>query len=204
MAGWRGLAAGGVVASAPSLGRRLQPAHRRCLRRSGSVAAERQARRSAHPLGISRLPVGGVPTAPVLHDSALPRHTLRPAFVIFVERGWGAFGWYDVFFPALGVYHDRPAMLAVPCSAFSAHRREWTIVRSKARERVSCCSCRSPWWRPSRRRTTPRESGRDPGIRRYAFPAIAPLAVLVVGSCMRSDAQDELRGRGPARRDDRA
>jgi hypothetical protein len=104
-------------------------------------------------------------------------------FVIFVERGWGAFGWYDVLFPH-GVYVVifLAMVLTVPLGAWAA-RREWAWVRRHWLELVVLIAMpvavilgfeaayfsRHP-------RTAIAEFGR------YVFPAIAPLAVLVVGA----------------------
>ena len=53
-----------------------------------------------------------------------------PAFVIFVERGWGAFGWYDVFFPHWVYEVDLCGdARSCPCWRSSAARREWRFVR---------------------------------------------------------------------------
>ena len=60
--------------------------------------------------------------------------------MIFVERGWGAFGWYDVFFPHRYYYVILVAMLAVPILGLSPLRREWAFVRRNAVE-LRRCSC---------------------------------------------------------------
>src|SRR6202043_2731882 len=56
------------------------------------------------------------------------------AFAIFVERGWGAFGWYDVYFPSWVYVVLLVAMLIVPVLAIVAARLEWAFVRSHALE----------------------------------------------------------------------
>jgi hypothetical protein len=106
-----------------------------------------------------------------------------PAFVIFVERGWGAFGWYDVFFSSLGVRRDPRGMLAVPVLAVVAARREWAFVRRNLPE--TACLLLMPIAVVAGFEAAFYTTGTRPVIAefgRYAFPAIAPLAVLVVAS----------------------
>jgi small subunit ribosomal protein S36 len=106
-----------------------------------------------------------------------------PAFVIFVERGWGAFGWYDVFFPHWVYVVILVAMLAVPVLALVAARREWAFVRRNLGEAVvlvlmpiAVVAGFEAAFYTTGARPVVAEFGR------YAFPAIAPLAVLVVAS----------------------
>ena len=106
-----------------------------------------------------------------------------PAFTIFIERGWGAFGWYDVFFPHHFYYVILAAMIAVPILGLIAIRREWSFVRRNALELAILAlmplavvaGFEAAFYTPGARSFVP-EFGR------YAFPAIAPLAVLVVAS----------------------
>ena len=109
--------------------------------------------------------------------------TTLPAFVIFVERGWGAFGWYDVFFPHWVYVVILIAMLLVPLLAIVAARREWTFVRANLPETavlvlvpVAVVAGFEAAFYTTGTRPVIAEFGR------YAFPAIAPLAVLVVAS----------------------
>jgi hypothetical protein len=106
-----------------------------------------------------------------------------PAFVIFVERGWGAFGWYDVFFPHwVYVVIFLATVLTFPLGAWAA-RREWTWVRRHGLEVLALVAMpvavimgvEAAFYTPGAR-TLIAEFGR------YAFPAIAPIAVLVVGA----------------------
>jgi Predicted membrane protein (DUF2142) len=109
--------------------------------------------------------------------------TSLPAFVIFVERGWGAFGWYDVFFPQWVYTVILVAMLLVPLMAVVSARREWQFVRGHLAEAAILMlipiavvsGFEAAFYTPAKRAVIA-EFGR------YAFPAIAPLAVLVVGS----------------------
>jgi hypothetical protein len=106
-----------------------------------------------------------------------------PAFVIFVERGWGAFGWYDVLFPQWVYAVILVAMLAVPALGVLAARREWSSVRRNAVELAILvlvpiavvAGFEAAFYTTGTRRIIP-EFGR------YVFPAIVPLAVLVVAS----------------------
>jgi hypothetical protein len=106
-----------------------------------------------------------------------------PAFVIFVERGWAAFGWYDVLFPNWVYVVILIAMLATPILGVVAIRRERAFVRRNVLE--LCVLALVPLavllgveaaFYLAEPRTWVSEYGR------YFFPAIAPLAVLVVAS----------------------
>jgi hypothetical protein len=106
-----------------------------------------------------------------------------PAFTIFVERGWAAFGWYDVLFPPWVYTAILVAMLGVPVLGFFAARREWSFVRRNAIEvalvvlmALAVVAGFEAAFYTTGTRPVIAEFGR------YAFPAIAPLAVLVVGS----------------------
>ncbi len=106
-----------------------------------------------------------------------------PGFVIFIERGWAAFGWYDVFFPAW-VY---TAILVVSLLALLlapwAARREWSWLSRHAPEAIAVALM------PVSVIVGFVAAYYTPGIRpaigefgRYAFPAIGPIALLVVGA----------------------
>ena len=137
---------------------------------------------AAHPLGyLAYLWQVFLPRLPFM-----ARHwetTNYPGFVIFVERGWGAFGWYDVLFPRRVFIVIFAAMIAVPILGLVAIRREWPFVRSHIVEahhpRVAAAG------RHRRLEAAFYTTGTRPSVAefgRYAFPAIAPLAVLVVAS----------------------
>jgi hypothetical protein len=105
-----------------------------------------------------------------------------PAFVIFVERGWGAFGWYDVFFPVWVYVVIVVVMLSVPLLALLAALREWAYVRRNAL--TAAALILMPLAVVAGFEGAFFTMGKRPAIAefgRYAFPAIAPLAVLVVG-----------------------
>lgn len=106
-----------------------------------------------------------------------------PGFVIFVERGWGAFGWYDVFFQKWVYIVIFIAMvLTIPLGAL-ALRQEWSWVRRNWLPVLALIAIPvavtlgfvAAYYSPSPRIVIA-EFGR------YAFPAIGPLAVLVVGA----------------------
>jgi len=106
-----------------------------------------------------------------------------PAFVIFVERGWGAFGWYDVLFPHWVFMVIFVCMLLVPVLAVVAVRREWRFVRGNLVETVLLVLM--PIAVVAGFEAAYYTTGTRPAIAefgRYAFPAIAPLAVIVVAS----------------------
>jgi hypothetical protein len=137
----------------------------------------------AHPLDyLSYLWQSLLPRLPFMTEHFPTTHF--PAFVIFVERGWGAFGWYDVFFPHRVYDVILAAMIAVPILGLIALRREWTsFVRRNALEfallmlmpLAVVAGFEAAFYTPGARPFIA-EFGR------YTFPAIAPLAVLVVAS----------------------
>jgi Predicted membrane protein (DUF2142) len=147
------------------------------------AAASSVAAALAHPLDyLSYLWQSLLPRLPFMTEHFPTTHF--PAMVIFVERGWGAFGWYDVFFPHRLYYVILAAMLAVPILGLIALRREWQrFVRRNAVELALLAlmplavvaGFEAAFYTPGARPFIA-EFGR------YAFPAIAPLAVLVVAS----------------------
>ncbi|MGH2852900.1 MAG: hypothetical protein ACRDLF_01750 [Solirubrobacteraceae bacterium] len=106
-----------------------------------------------------------------------------PAFAIFVKRGWGAFGWYDVLFARWVYLAILAAMLLVPLLGILAARMEWPFVRRNLLEAAILllvpiavvAGFEAAFYTTGARPFIP-EFGR------YAFPAIAPLAVLTVAS----------------------
>ncbi len=104
--------------------------------------------------------------------------------MIFVERGWAAFGWYDVLFPHwVYVVIFFAMVLAVPLGAWAA-RCEWGWVRRhwlEAARPDRDAGRRGRGLRGGLLRTPCAESV-IAEFGRYAFPAIGPLAVLVVGA----------------------
>jgi hypothetical protein len=107
----------------------------------------------------------------------------QPAFTIFVERGWGAFGWYDVFFPHWLFVGILAAMLAVPVLGVIAGVRERIVLRRRYVELaivllfpIAVVAGFEAAFYTSGSRSSIAEFGR------YAFPAIGPLAILAVAS----------------------
>jgi Predicted membrane protein (DUF2142) len=118
----------------------------------------------------------------------LPTHTgftffKDPFFVIFVERGWAAFGWYDVFFPhKLYILIFLAMALTVPLGLWAA-RREWPWVRSHTLELLALIAMLVAvimGFEAAYFTASPRVLIAEFG--RYAFPAIGPVAILVVGA----------------------
>jgi hypothetical protein len=110
-------------------------------------------------------------------------HVTWPAFKIFVERGWGAFGWYDVLFPRWLFVVILVAMLAVPVLGVIAAWRERIILRRNLLELgilllfpLAVVAGFEAAFYTSGSRPVIAEFGR------YAFPAIGPLAVLGAAS----------------------
>ena len=106
-----------------------------------------------------------------------------PFFVIFVERGWAAFGWYDVFFPhKLYILIFLVMALTVPLGLWAA-RREWPWVRSQLFELLALIAMPLAvimGFEAAYFTASPRVLIAEFG--RYAFPAIGPVAILVVGA----------------------
>jgi hypothetical protein len=106
-----------------------------------------------------------------------------PGFVIFVERGWAAFGWYDVFFPKWVYIVVLLAMLSTAALGVRAAQREWVWVRRNTIEVVALVLMPLAvvaGFEAAYFTLLPRAAIAEFG--RYTFPAIAPLAVLVVGA----------------------
>jgi hypothetical protein len=111
--------------------------------------------------------------------------SVYPAYVIFVERGWATFGWYTVSFPHWVYVVILIAMLsAIPLFVWAA-RREWSWVRRHWLELVAVVAMpvavivgfEAAYYTPG-----VRAAGDLGEVGRYIFPAIGPLAVLVVGA----------------------
>jgi hypothetical protein len=107
----------------------------------------------------------------------------NPYFVIFVERGWGAFGWYDVLFPHWTYVAIFVAMLAALPLGLWAARREWPWLRAHWPEALAVLLV------PAAVVAGFEAAYFTPGVRpaiaefgRYAFPAIGPLAIVVMGA----------------------
>jgi hypothetical protein len=107
----------------------------------------------------------------------------EPFYVIFIQRGWGAFGFYDVFFPSW-IYSliEDATWLAVAFAAIAVVR-EWRWLRRHWLEALALLAMpiaviagfEAAYYTPGARPLIA-EFGR------YAFPAIGPLAVLLVGA----------------------
>jgi hypothetical protein len=149
---------------------------------AGSVVAGATSEALAHPLGyLGYLWQVFLPRLPFMTRHFHSDHL--PAFVIFIERGWGAFGWYDVLFAKWVYAAILLAMLAVAALGVMAARRERALVRRNAFELgvlllmpVAVIAGFEAAFYTTGSRPVIAEFGR------YAFPAIAPLAVLVVAS----------------------
>jgi hypothetical protein len=109
--------------------------------------------------------------------------SVYPGFVIFIERGWGAFGWYDVFFPPW-VYAAILAvsLLVLVLSPWAAWR-EWRWLKAHAPEAlavvltpIAVIAGFTAAYYAREPRPVLAEFGR------YVFPAIGPIALLVVGA----------------------
>ena len=106
-----------------------------------------------------------------------------PGFVIFIERGWGAFGWYDVFFPSWVYAAILVVSLLVLVLGPWAARREWRWLAAHAPEAlavilmpIAVIAGFTAAYYSQEARPVIAEFGR------YVFPAIGPIALLVVGA----------------------
>jgi hypothetical protein len=109
--------------------------------------------------------------------------THDPGFVIFVQRGWGAFGWYDVLFPKWVYVVVLLAMGFTVALGVWAARREWGWLRRHWPEALALILMALAVWagfEAAYYTTSPRPLIAEFG--RYEFPAIGPLALLVVGA----------------------
>jgi hypothetical protein len=181
-AGWAGLAVAAAVVHELSVrfAGALQPSG--AAAPGGSATASATEGVLAHPLGYLAY----------LWEVFLPRLSFMaphfegvgwPAFTIFVKRGWGAFGWYDVLFARWVLVAILLVMLLVPLLGLLAARAEWAFVRRNLPEAALLllmalavvAGFEAAFYTTGVRTFFP-EFGR------YAFPAIGPLAVLVVAS----------------------
>jgi ABC-type antimicrobial peptide transport system permease subunit len=106
-----------------------------------------------------------------------------PGFVIFVERGWAAFGWYDVYFPRRLYIVIFLVMIAfVPLGVLAARRERTWLARHRLETLalVAMPVAVVAGFTAAYFTTTPRAVIAEFG--RYAFPAIGPLAILCVGA----------------------
>jgi 4-amino-4-deoxy-L-arabinose transferase-like glycosyltransferase len=122
-----------------------------------------------------------LPRLPGMHPHYLPG--VHPASVIFLHRGWAAFGWYDVSFPPWVYDVLLGVMLAFAVLGVLALWRERRLARPRWAEIallvlfpvVVVAAFEAVFFTTSVQAVIP-EFGR------YAFPALAPLAALVVGA----------------------
>ncbi|GAC1436396.1 MAG: hypothetical protein NVSMB51_07770 [Solirubrobacteraceae bacterium] len=135
-----------------------------------------------HPLGyVSYLWQVFLPRLSFMHEHFAVG---VPAFQIFVERGFGAFGWYDVLFPDWVLRLIEAAMLLTALLGLLAARRERAYVRRMlpallllvATPAAVVAGFEAAFYYDNGLRPAVAEFGR------YAFPAIGPLAILVIGS----------------------
>ena len=136
---------------------------------------------------LPRLPVAGVPAAAVVHGAALPEHRLRPVPAVRDLRRTRLGGVRLVrrVLPPLGVRRD-PRSRCVARRSLGAGRRgaSGAGVRAQLRSRRSSW-CSMPVAVVAGFEAAYYTTGARPVIAefgRYAFPAIGPLAVLVVGA----------------------
>jgi len=122
-----------------------------------------------------------LPRLPFMYAHFPPGPT--PFMVIFVQRGFANFGWYDVFFPGWVYAVIRDVIWLTVLAAAGAALREWGWLRAHWMEVLALIAM------PLAVIAGFEAAFYNPGIRpiiaefgRYAFPAIGPLAVLAVGA----------------------
>jgi hypothetical protein len=107
----------------------------------------------------------------------------NPGYTIFIKRGWGAFGWYDIFFSHWVYIVILLAMLVTVALGVWAAAREWAWIRRHGLETLTVlllpaaviAGFEAAYYSPAAQTVIPT-------FGRYVFPAIAPLAVIVVGA----------------------
>jgi hypothetical protein len=121
-----------------------------------------------------------LPRLPFMNDVAVQRW---PAFDIYVERGWAAFGWYAMQFPRWVYVAIVAVMLAVGGLCVFAVRRERAAARPRALEiavlllaLAGVIAGVEAAYFTTQGRLTVSEQGR------YAFTAMVPLAGIAVGA----------------------
>jgi 4-amino-4-deoxy-L-arabinose transferase-like glycosyltransferase len=108
-----------------------------------------------------------------------------PFFDIYIERGWGAFGWYAVLFPRWVYGVILAVSVAVGALGVRAAlrnrdwvKRHWLEVAFVVLVPVTVIAAvEAAYFSPSQRPVLP-EFGR------YLFPAITALSAIAVGSCL--------------------
>jgi predicted membrane protein DUF2142 len=121
-----------------------------------------------------------LPRLPFMKDVALQRW---PAFDIYVERGWAAFGWYAITFPRWVNLVIAAVMLLMGAGCFVAVWRERLVVHERALELGVLVlalagvigGVAAAYETNGLGRAVVAEQGR------YAFTAMVPLAAIAVG-----------------------
>jgi 4-amino-4-deoxy-L-arabinose transferase-like glycosyltransferase len=109
-----------------------------------------------------------------------------PAFDIYVERGWAAFGWYAVMFPGWVYGVITAAMIGAGVLCVAAVLRERPAARRRALELAVLAlavvgvvaGVEAANFTPTGGRQVVAEQGR------YAFTAMAALAPIALGACL--------------------
>lgn len=109
-----------------------------------------------------------------------------PFYEIYVRRGFGAFGWYQVTFPGYVFGLVVLLLMATTALGIVVVVRRWDAVRSRGWETlvllgvgaVIIAGVEAFYYVPAPRLGSPAEMGR------YAFPAIAAFAALAMAACL--------------------
>jgi len=122
-----------------------------------------------------------LPRLPFMVDLHVPRW---PAFDIYVERGWAAFGWYAIQFPTWVYVVIVGVMLVVGALCAVSVWRERAAARARGLELavlVVVVAGVVAGVEAAYLTSVPRSVVAEQG--RYAFTAIIPLATIALGAC---------------------
>jgi hypothetical protein len=134
-----------------------------------------------HPVAyLTHLWELALPPLPGMEDLRPPAFR-RPGYTIYVKRAWGAFGFASILFPGWVYAVIALAMAGVAALALRAARLERAALRARAWPAAILTlagvgvilGVEAVWFSPDQRPTLG-------SYGRYAFPALAPAAVLVV------------------------
>jgi hypothetical protein len=126
-----------------------------------------------------------LPRLPFMHAHWAPGEW--PFYKIYVQRGWGSFGWYTIFFPGWVYQLIVAVMVAAALAALTVAWRYRDRVLARWREAIFLmlvilgvlAAVEFYYYAP-----TPRPPGDLPEQGRYAFTAAVPLAGLAVAGLL--------------------
>ena len=140
--GWVGLALGALIVQELQvhLSGVFHPVSSTATARHGGGDGGRGPRSAAHTRWASWPTCGSCSCRGCRSWRRTSSASANPAFTIFVERGWGAFGWYDVFFPHW-VYLAIAGAMVARAAAGAGRDLPRVAVRAPQRGSTSRCWC---------------------------------------------------------------